>query len=626
MILCLAPLAAMLTCSLALPASDWITREKVRGAYFYQSQGREHFQQLAQAGFNAAFVKYDGLAVLNPAGDGANIEHMRNCAAWARETGLHFFPVINYIAETERGAMTGKFRPFVTSDGRTIADTPCPRDANYWEHVVGDRSVLIARLSREVAIAGLIIDPELYGSSLGSQYGDMPCMCDNCFRSFLHLGGKAQLPQPAARYEYLLSRGLADKYRAFLEDEVAALADKQRKRIHELNPRLLLGGFQLDRDDFYPRGLVRGLSTHKMPVLVMPETTYVMGYADYVPAAIARLQDLGKPFLFIGGLWISKFWPDYIGAHVYHMAINSDGYWLFTTFSLAVPPSQLSGDYLIPGAADDYWRALRQANSEIAHKLAAPAYESPLVIHSQPPSPPTAAAADLAQVAKLQPLAPRRADFSPGPPADLPHLRGRHVFALALEQGEPCTLTLACSRLDSYNDSAGLSVTAPSGAQVAATIVEYHKTTAVEFTAPEKAVYCVVADAGSNVFSVQASTQYFCVAGPQAVFCVRAGAMYFYVPPQITGFTITAKGGDPPSETARAIIYAPGGAVMAEGEDLTQRAVELKVAVPTEASGQVWSVEVGRASQGRFEDSSISLSAALAPALAYAPERLLVPR
>ena len=129
-------------------------------------------------------MKYGGLDVRDPAGDAADVEHMTNAAAWARECGLRFFPVINFGGDNERRPLIGEFRPVVTSSGRTIEDTACPRDAGYWERVVGDRGILVAQLSGEAPIAGLVIDPEMYSAGI-STYGSGVCFCEECFQAFL---------------------------------------------------------------------------------------------------------------------------------------------------------------------------------------------------------------------------------------------------------------------------------------------------------------------------------------------------------------------------------------------------------------------------------------------------------
>ncbi|UCH33452.1 MAG: hypothetical protein JSV65_12850 [Armatimonadota bacterium] len=607
------------------PPWDRIAQDKVRGAYFGQGLGREHYQKLGDAGFNAVFVKYGGLGVLNPAGDTADAEHMKNAAAWARECGLRFFPVINFGGDNERRPLIGEFRPVVTSGGRTVEDTACPRDPRYWEGVVGDRGVFIAQLSGEAPIAGLIIDPEMYGAGI-STYGSGVCFCEECFQTFLRARERREAPPPAgARLDYLKSRGLLDAYYGYLEDEVAALAATQRERIHAVKPDLLLGGFLLERDDFYHRGLVRGLGAPEMPVLVMPETTYGSGYTEYVPAAIARLKALDTPFLFIGGLWISKFLPDYIGAHAYHMAVNAEGYWLFTTYSLAVPRSELRGDYAVPGEADEYWRALAEANAEIARKARDPAHESALVIRPQPPIMPAAVVSDMQRLKGLAPLSARDQDFRARPVEQLPRLRGLHLFGLLLREGEACTLTLACHQLGSYAEGAALTVTSPSGTEVAAAQIGYNETASIDFTAPEAGVYGVAATAGANMFSLQASAQYFCLVGEQIAFCTRGGRMHFYVPFGASEFTVRLNAGGG-QETARIVIHDPAGVTAAEAEDVSPGEAQATVRVPQETSGRAWSLEVGQAGEGVFEDASITLQPPLPASLAYSAERLLVPR
>lgn len=623
----LALLAVLLASGgIAQPAPwGWIASDKVRGAYFGQGLGRDHYQRLARAGFNAVFVKYGGLKVVDPAADEDDMTHLKAASAWAQAFGLRFFPVINLGGDNERKPLMGEFRPVVTSRGLVIQDTACPRDAGYWNRVLGDRGVLIARLAREAPISGLILDPEMYGAGIHT-YGVGVCFCDDCFKTFLRardLGATA--PPAAERFEYLKARGRLDDYYTFLESEIAVLAARQRERIHAVNAELLLGGFLLDRDDFYHRGLVRGLSAPAMPVLVMPETTYGSGYSEYVPSAIARLKKLEAPFRFVGGLWISKFLPDYIGAHAYHMGINGDGYWLFTTYSLAVPRQELRGDYALPAEAEEYWRALAQANAEISRKMRDSAYESHLVIRPQPPIVPAAIQADMTEMEDVVPAAPLNPNFAPPPVGQLPQLRGRHLFGLKLRKGEGCRLTLACHRLGSYAEGAVLTVTSPAGEEIARVDTGYNKTATVDVNAPKDGVYGVVATAGANTFSLQASAQYCCVVGKGVAFCSRGGRMYFYVPPQTESFAVRVKGGGG-EETARIVVYDPAGKEAAAAEALTTGYAEAVAAVPPGMAGQVWSLEVGRASEGTFEDAYVSLRPPLAPALADAPERLLVPR
>ena len=131
---------------------------------------------------------------------------------------------------------------------------------------------------------------------------------------------------------------------------------------------LFLGILAYQNNWFY-KGLIRGLGTTSNPVMVFSETSYIRGYTPYVNQEnnniIGTQNNSTQPIArYIPDVWLGRFFPEDIPSQLYNLAIHTDGYWIFTADSLWSAAHQ-SGPYALHGSNEDYWVAFKKANDEL---------------------------------------------------------------------------------------------------------------------------------------------------------------------------------------------------------------------------------------------------------------------
>jgi len=329
------------------PAVTWIKTERIRAGYCDPGNSSDLLQKLRESGMNTV-ITYSSL------------ERAESVARIYKEAGLHLFISIPFlIGGTD-------YRPSVKKDGQEKV-APCPLDAGYWNNAVMGRLMSIAEASRTYPIDGVLIDTEMAVSKGASYYGPALCFCDDCFERYARITKKgaevSQVNIPRIeRYEWLESRGYLDEYYDVLEKRVENMVRKFEKRVHDINPNLILG-FLLYEDNWYYRALSRGLSTPSMPVLILDETTYVRGYTYLVDEIVGYFGRRRVNVMYLPGLWLLHHSPENLTAQIYYLAANTSGYWIFPLGSLWT--ENLTGDSRLAGPRDAYWDSLRMADSEL---------------------------------------------------------------------------------------------------------------------------------------------------------------------------------------------------------------------------------------------------------------------
>ena len=617
----------LIVCSHAPVQAQGTARElfvngKVKGAYFYASCGPEHFRVLAENGFNCGMVKL-GLSLENPEGDSERLSSIGRLGRAVRESGVFFFPCLNYAGHPETALVKTLGCAFVSSEGAALGKTPCPLCRGYWERVITARLVALARDADELGIGGLLFDPEMYGADLGG-YPSIPCLCDDCFGAFVETQER-EMPrlEPEGRFAWLKKNTLLAAYRALAEERLAAILSSVRERIHTHRPDLPIG-FLNYSDTWYYNGLIRGLGTPEMPVGVWIESpTYALGYTPAVKERVESFAKRGMHARLIGGLWLQKFMPKHLPAQCYFMSREAGGYWLFTTYSLSLPPEKLKGDYTVPAPQPAYWTALRKANQEIDRLVADPTHRTALVL-GELPALPTRQAVESAPTQKLVRLLP---DATLSPIAAGPtRWRGRHTIFTNSEAGELLQIELAGHRLGQYRDGAALLVFGPDGKQIANGSAAFGKATVVEARTEVTGTHTLVATASWNGFSVRVKNR------PQSYWvekrlhvCGYAAPLYFFVPRTVKQFEVTI-GTGAELETVKACLLDPAGSVVASKEGGFPSNAKLSTRVRPEHAGRVWQLALTKAKgAGVFEDVSVALSENLPPYFSESPERLLLP-
>jgi len=359
------------------PAAQWLRDERLRAGYG-SPKNETVVLRMRDVGMNAivhAVGYFDGD---NP----DQVADMRTKAELCRQAGVKLFVSVFYF--TRDAGRPIDARKYVTADGEERS-APCPLDWSYWEKAILPQAMALAELAKEVPIAGFVLDTEMYNSDRAHIYSNMGCFCDECYDGFLSgRSGVSSAPRDKAqRYDWLEEKDLLDDYYDYLRKETRSVAAKVRARIEAVKPEMLLG-FLLYDHNWYYRGLVEGLGTAEMPVMVFDESTYTQGWGPLGMQMVQYFPSMDYNAFYLPGLWLAFLSPERIESEAYYCGANSDGYWIFPFDSLSADPASLSGDFVLNGSQQAYWDGLASADSEIAKDLAqGQGYQSLIAYHEK---------------------------------------------------------------------------------------------------------------------------------------------------------------------------------------------------------------------------------------------------
>ena len=178
------------------------------------------------------------------------------------------------------------------------------------------------------------------------------CRCPHCVREYR--GGAKGKVDPTRL------TGLLAWEEAALERRLVPLL----RTFSQRHPGVELGVFDLDLEAFPHRALARALARTAVPTADWTECTYSTGSPSDVVQARRRLKALGLSKTPIhAGLWLKRFRPNGLPRIARNLRASADGWFVFTTYSLWLDPSQLQGPYVLPAAPASYWSSLREANT-----------------------------------------------------------------------------------------------------------------------------------------------------------------------------------------------------------------------------------------------------------------------
>lgn len=577
--------------ALASPAKcyDWIAKEKLRGGYVAANDPRESVQRMKAIGMNAVLPKFGGLT--NPPDEG-NLKYLREWGEASRKAGLRLIPVFNF-----RGGETEKIlsnRREVTPSGQRMERTPCPLDEQFWQSYILGRAVYLAEQAKAMNIAGVIIDPEMYGADHTVFNG--VCYCDDCLREFLKATGEAlpdPFPAPADREGWLKEHQLTDQFQRRFIDRVKGFCQQIEREVHGKNPEFLIGVFLLDYPLSFMRGMAEGLGTEKHPVLAFSETTYSPGYTPYVLEQQKTFASFPSHTLFIPGLWIHQFPTENIAEQVYACAKDSAGYWIYTFESLVEDVSNLPG-YALPEPDARYWAAMQVANQELDKWVdSGGRYEPSLKVRAfDPPF-----AVLVAGNVKSEPLisCPDTKPLSLGAEA-LTCLRYRNPLFILAKAGEPIEVKVTNRQLNpNYRPGTQFIVLDPGNKKALDGRMKVNQNASAKWTPDMDGVYVLLAESGNNGHVLQVVTRqpFAFKASDKQRLTVQAilGKLYFYVPSGVEKFSFFVQAeGHIPGRGGKFTVYSPDGQIAAKFSGDFGTTSELPVNVPAAMQGKVWAL------------------------------------
>ena len=327
---------------LAVLCAGPVAGAPIRGAYFYNYMPAAHVDTLGQAGFDRAVIHWitDSLGAAGTTQLRAFVDH-------GARSGVTVVPQWALQARARLVALPTA-RRYTWGAGPVETTVGGPLDSLFWRSVLLDRANEV--LAAAPGVTRLAVDLEFYGAGR-HHYDAGPCRCAACVREYaarVNLAGR-----DPRRLSGLMS---------YEEARLSRLLTRLLSEFAAAHPGVELGVFDLDFDSFVHRALARALARSHVPTADYCERTYSTGGAP-ATIAVSRLAALGLPAApVVGGLWLKRWTPAELPAAVQSIRDHAAGYFIFTTYSLWLDPSQLTGPYTLLGSPASYWAALRQTN------------------------------------------------------------------------------------------------------------------------------------------------------------------------------------------------------------------------------------------------------------------------
>ncbi|MEM0466739.1 MAG: PKD domain-containing protein [Candidatus Thermoplasmatota archaeon] len=308
-------------------------------------------------------------------------------AVLAQQYGFCYIQTIafNYAPFPNKNLIVPGTFPVVFSNGKTGSHVS-PFSQAYWNHLtkmVKSLAYLSTYNPEIYRIDGVLFDFELY-SITGGSYFDYTWGFENqTFISYLesrHLTPDP-IPLPSERYSWLRAQGkiiensdgsIQGDYYVFLSDLIKSYATTMREQVHAINPSFLIGAYpspkylSVKNPRLYLPEIFSGWSTPTHPAVVWATEMYDGGGAENIPENLSEnLLDDGYYNLssifpsatssnndmyayYVGGVLNSYYFSGNWGYHLYHLATQTNGYWIFTTYGFTEKLQNLTVGYIVP--------------------------------------------------------------------------------------------------------------------------------------------------------------------------------------------------------------------------------------------------------------------------------------
>lgn len=219
-------------------------------------------------------------------------------------------------------------------------------DPVFWRGITRVHGEIIARLSLEHPIAGILYDTEHYGG--GIMYLNSVGFADVSFGRYLkerNISKTVNDVPPGTRYDFLKSHGLLRDFYLFLEEEAFDQGRYLAKRWHSINPNLMFGIWMLS-DNWFARGFLRGLAG-EVPSLGLAPCEYYHG-SDSTQSMAEFFEERIPNMLYMPGFFPRiGYTAEQLQYHVAQSIRVTGRYWMLS------PGSQLKDQ--------KYREALRKA-------------------------------------------------------------------------------------------------------------------------------------------------------------------------------------------------------------------------------------------------------------------------
>ncbi len=563
-------------------------KKKLRAVYLgYASPSKlKILDKLSECGINLVLVKFPTLTNKFK----LDFQLKLNMIKWSNECknrDILFMPVIN-IWHYEKNWFKPSFD--LVYNNKTYEKTPCHFNEHFYQYLINDRLVVLAKLSNEILMYGVAIDFEMYSADMTRFPGY--CLCDDCFKKYLIYIKKPFISYDK-RQKFLSEHAYQTDYENFLKDIVNEMAKNTRENISKINPALLVGGLQLDTKGSFYRGLLKGLSVENK-VLIFSEKTYSKGYNSYIDSIQNELSSQNIKAGFIPGIWQRQFSPVNLAEQYYYCAKNSTGYWIYGM------------DFLIDGKekelAEQYWQAISIANQELDKYQLNKTYISNLKIRPFLAAPPKKIEITKPDFKALKFVT--LDSYKNNSRKDINvYYRGKVKLLFMAKKDDLVEFQLQLKKIGSYKvDSAYAVIVDHKGNIITEELIKIKKERKLSFVADYDGIYSVICDSGSIIWKVTGCSHKFVIDANNNVHLFRPRQTLFLFRNNIK---VAPK--------LRVAVDGPGESVRVEfkdssGGDLGHFLVEhRKTIILTSLNAKIQniSIDIKRASKIAFEDFRI---------------------
>lgn len=324
----------------------WLGADGVRAAWLsYKQIDDDMVRHLVDARVNTVFLKHGFHDLLDIEGitrvNGEIVVKVREpikqrilaSTERAAAGGLHVFWLANYELDQMLSCLRRLNYQAAHAEGpgrylrKGAHDDAAPLDAVFWQGITGAHGELVARLSLEHPIAGLLYDTEHYGG--GIMYLQNSGFSDRTFNDYLRsreMFAADDLVPIGQRYAFLKNRGQLADYRGYLEEAAFDQGRALAQRWHAINPRLILGLWPL-LDNWFSIGMLRGMGG-AVPVLGLSGVEYYHG-ADQSESMANYFQERCRNLIYMAGFYPPyAYTVDQLEAHVEQALTRVGHYWM----------------------------------------------------------------------------------------------------------------------------------------------------------------------------------------------------------------------------------------------------------------------------------------------------------
>ncbi len=329
-----------------LDGCAWLEQDGIRAAWLgFKQVNDEMVKHLLASHVNTVFLKHgfhDLLEMETAHWDGdqlvveprsVTMNRMIENTQRAARSGIHVFWIANYELELMLPHLKrlGYQPAFAEGPSRYLRPGPhldaAPLDRVFWRGITGAHGELVAKLSREHPIDGVLYDIEHYAG--GIMYLQNSGFSDITFQTYLasREEEKSLDEVPAGtRYDFLKNSGRLQDYYHFLEESAYGQGRALATRWHAINPHLVTGIWPL-LDNWFSQGFLRGLGG-AAPSLGLSGVEYYHG-SD-------QSQSMAEYFQLRNGnlIYLPGFYPPYaysvdqLREHVGQAVRENKHYWM----------------------------------------------------------------------------------------------------------------------------------------------------------------------------------------------------------------------------------------------------------------------------------------------------------